>query len=346
MVHVRRTIASELHDAWRAPRRQKQQQRDHAQNVLARGGAAATRTPSYLPRWKVVDGKTFDIANLDFEFLPKCLQASNLSAAHCACSAVERAVRESSGEGDCLDGALFMESAAAAQHANWMELNREWADDELLVPYGELPDEIKEKDRSIVRVAIRRFRAYTRTVFGFIPAHVRRMAFFEFERELARYCEALRQNGHLGVEADLLEIKSTELLLYTHEGDGALEESSKWRASASSTAGWNIVAAACSAMRSAMAPNGPETLLIDPGASTASMALSHGGGKSEETNGQESRRRGSVGDVTTATAAVEIGSELAHTARIAKNVDLCIDVANEVPRSICIFNRYFLCEFC
>ena len=317
MVHVRRAIASELHEAWRAPRRQKQQQRDIKHDALAGDGAAA-RTPAYLPRWKVVDGKTLDIANLDFELLPKSLQTSNLSAAHCACSAVERAVRESTAEGgDSLAGETFMESAAAELHANWMEHNREWADAELLVPYAELTDAIKEKDRSIVRIAIRRFRAYTRTVFGFIPPHVRRMPFFHFERELARYCEALRQNGHLGAEADLLEIQSTELLLCNR--NAALAQGS-----ASSAAGWNIVAAACTAMRSAIAPFGPETLLIDPSAATASR---HEGG---EEDGPEPRRRASVTEVATARAAVEIGSELAHTARIAKNVDLCISVANEV----------------
>ena len=91
----RDATASRLHDMWRTARR-----------IMPDG--------RFEPRFKMVDGAGYDIANLSFVELPKELQKSNVEAAHCACGLVELAAKRG-----CAFDADFFEWAAAKQHDDW-----------------------------------------------------------------------------------------------------------------------------------------------------------------------------------------------------------------------------------
>jgi hypothetical protein len=125
-----KALASQLHDIWRSSR-------------------ARLTDGSYEPRPKLVDGEWYDIANLTYAELPEHFKKSNQESAQCACNEVMNAVAA----GRSLD-AVFVEDASVVQHVNWMRVNGEWADPGLMVDYGELPEDEKEKDRVIVRKAV------------------------------------------------------------------------------------------------------------------------------------------------------------------------------------------------
>lgn len=114
--------ASELHDAWRAGR------------LLPDG--------TYEPRMKD-DGKggEVDIANTPFKDLPEKWQKENRES---AASAVEAILSNPDGND---------EQHADAVHQAWMERNGSWAPAEQMVPYSELPESEKQKDRDVVNVA-------------------------------------------------------------------------------------------------------------------------------------------------------------------------------------------------
>ena len=115
-------IASDLHEAWRAPRR------------LEDG--------SFEPRMKDDgEGGEVDIANTPYHKLPPKWQAENKSAAE----GVVRAV--SSNPTGSLD------DHASAVHDDWLSRNSEWASDEQKLPYAELSQEEKDKDIAVVRTA-------------------------------------------------------------------------------------------------------------------------------------------------------------------------------------------------
>ena len=186
---IRNAIASRLHEMWRDDTR------------LQPDG-------SYLPRIKVVtdpksgEERTYDIANLTFNELPESFQESNTNSAHCACRAVENGYRYK----EDLKSRDFLERASEVQHDQWSDNNKEWADPSLLVPYDELSEPEKEKDRKIVRIALEEYKNYLfmlyhegdALAFGFDKA--------SFGYELARLGEQLRLDGTLPPEADLLEV--------------------------------------------------------------------------------------------------------------------------------------------
>ena len=124
------SVASELHDMWRGARRR-----------LSDG--------TFEPRIKTINGVKYDIANLTFLELPKELQRSNFESAKNVCDSLDAAIRR----GCELDGA-FVEWASDELHENWIVHNKSWADESQLVPYIELSDEEKEKDRVIVLAAL------------------------------------------------------------------------------------------------------------------------------------------------------------------------------------------------
>ena len=123
------SFASVLHDIWRESYRQAD-------------GTIGSRV-------KKIGGFEFDIANLPFEDLPERYQVENLESAKVA----SRHFVEQTIVGNAVDDA-FIEYAAANVHIAWMERNREWAPANLLMPYAELSEEEKEKDRRIVREAV------------------------------------------------------------------------------------------------------------------------------------------------------------------------------------------------
>ncbi|MFA6594255.1 MAG: hypothetical protein WCT16_03270 [Candidatus Buchananbacteria bacterium] len=90
-----------------------------------------------------------DIAATAYVDLPSDKQAENKAAAEvavdCVLAAVEQGIALNDG---------FIEAASAVQHEKWLERNSDWALDSQKVPYAELSEEEKEKDRSFVRFAI------------------------------------------------------------------------------------------------------------------------------------------------------------------------------------------------
>ena len=121
---VEGAVASVLHNNWREARKQ------------ADG--------SYEPRMKD-DGKggKVDIANTDYHSLPEQWQRENLESARSALKAAQAA-------GPKAD----VETVAEAVHIAWLERNSEWAEEIQKLPYADLPEDEKEKDRVVARAAI------------------------------------------------------------------------------------------------------------------------------------------------------------------------------------------------
>jgi len=115
--------AAQLHERWRASRQ------------LPDG--------TYDPRWKDDgQGGQVDIANTPYRELPPAWQAENKTAAESAI----RAILE--------NPEATMESLAATVHEDWLGRNGDWAPPEQKLPYEQLAEEEKEKDRVVVRAAL------------------------------------------------------------------------------------------------------------------------------------------------------------------------------------------------
>merc|ERR1711916_177334 len=137
-----RMVAARLHHEWRLTRLQED--------------------GTFLPRPKKIDGQEFDIANLDYDDLPEAYKFENREAARVACESVREQIGESSNiraSHAVLDDE-FVTRAAIAQHDAWVERNSGRADPSLCIPYEDLPEHEKEKDRLIVREAIRLYRLW------------------------------------------------------------------------------------------------------------------------------------------------------------------------------------------
>lgn len=90
-----------------------------------------------------------DIAATTYADLPADWQGENKRGAEVVVDAVLAAAQS----GRAID-ATFVEEAAATAHAKWVERNGSWAAESLKVPYAELPETEKEKDRIFVRRAV------------------------------------------------------------------------------------------------------------------------------------------------------------------------------------------------
>ena len=121
-------LASSLHDEWRSER-------------------FRPETGGYEPRMKD-DGKggEVDIANTDYADLPEKWQAENKAAALGALRIVTRSHARPDGS---------IEQMSALVHEDWLSRNGDWASAEQKLPYAELSEDEKEKDRVLVRSAIR-----------------------------------------------------------------------------------------------------------------------------------------------------------------------------------------------
>lgn len=129
------TVASALHEMWRGARKE-----------MEEGGRE--------PRIKKVNGVEYDIANLSFLELPIEFQRSNYDSAKCVCGSLGEAITRGSLLGDA-----FVEWASDELHEDWMVHNRSWADPSQMVTYAELSEDEKEKDRVIVRAAVKIYNA-------------------------------------------------------------------------------------------------------------------------------------------------------------------------------------------
>jgi hypothetical protein len=129
-------VASALHNEWRANRKRED--------------------GTYEPRMKDDGvGGQVDIANTDYINLPEKWQTENRIAAEVAVNLVYGAKQE----GKDITSPEFLEEASEAVHIEWMKRNpkEEWNAAQH-VPYSELPESEKQKDRDQVLLAMKSFK--------------------------------------------------------------------------------------------------------------------------------------------------------------------------------------------
>jgi hypothetical protein len=85
--------------------------------------------------------KEIDIAGLPNRLLPPQHSGENTAA---AAGAIEAIIASPDAD---------LEAIAATLHDQWVARNSSWVPDNMKVPYAELPENEKEKDRAIARVA-------------------------------------------------------------------------------------------------------------------------------------------------------------------------------------------------
>jgi|FLOH01.1.fsa_nt_gi hypothetical protein len=130
-------IAAELHETWR--------------NAWARDNGGLVNG-LYPPRLKDDGtGGQVDIANTTFGDLPPKWQHENREAAQAAqVSVLRELLNDQHNTTEDL-----IEAVSVRVHASWVERNKQWAPDELTVPFDQLNEEEKEKDRVVARAALR-----------------------------------------------------------------------------------------------------------------------------------------------------------------------------------------------
>jgi len=149
-------VAKALHDDWRR----------------ARGKDPVTG--KYTPRIKELGGKSYDIANLEFKQLPEYYRFENLIAAKIVTMSLRNAFelcklrKDFPDFNDYVARSEFVEEASALQHMRWVERNKDkgWVSEAQLLPYVELSEVEKDKDRLIVRAAIEVLQSYQATTRG------------------------------------------------------------------------------------------------------------------------------------------------------------------------------------
>lgn len=90
-----------------------------------------------------------NIAAMVYDDLPSDWQAENKAGATCAVDCVMEALEQVRP----LD-ASFVEEASATQHEKWLLRNGAWAPENQKLPYAQLSEDEKEKDRFFVKKAI------------------------------------------------------------------------------------------------------------------------------------------------------------------------------------------------
>jgi len=135
-----KSLGSQLHEEWRKPR-YREDSKDYEPRIK--------KTKDEV--WSQAHGGAVevDIANTSYEDLPSEWQGENKISAEIAVSEVEKAI-----EAGLPYDESFVEVASATLHDKWLERNGSWALPEQNVPYSELSEEEKEKDRVIIRKAI------------------------------------------------------------------------------------------------------------------------------------------------------------------------------------------------
>jgi hypothetical protein len=138
--HVKK-LASELHDEWRESRR--------------------NEDGTFEPRMKKTNDATWinkqgtdevDIANTSYENLPDDWKAENKASADVAVGLIRAQAKR---KNPLENNEEFLENASEVIHIEWLERNKAWAPPEQSISYQELSEDEKEKDRVIIRKAIK-----------------------------------------------------------------------------------------------------------------------------------------------------------------------------------------------
>ncbi len=131
-------LGSLLHDEWRAPR-------------IKEDGSFEERIKTTSDEsWIQENGlNEVDIANTSYEDLPEDWKGENKISAEITLRQIHEAVDNS----ESLDE-NFVEKASSVLHDKWLERNGDWASEEQKLPYEDLSEEEKEKDRVIIRKGI------------------------------------------------------------------------------------------------------------------------------------------------------------------------------------------------
>jgi len=130
-----------LHDEWRAPRKQ--------ENGTFDPRVKKTKDQEWVKNHGTED---VDIANTKYEDLPEDWKGENKISAEVTLNEVYKA---KNGNEELND--KFVEKASAILHEKWLERNGAWAPAEQKLPYAELSEEEKEKDRVIIRKGLEIF---------------------------------------------------------------------------------------------------------------------------------------------------------------------------------------------
>lgn len=140
-------LGSVLHDEWRAPRRIAGTDR-HEPRVKKTKDQQWSETHG--------DAVEVDIANTTYSDLPSDWQYENQASAQVTVDQIADAVA-AGGELD----AAFVETASSVLHDEWLKRNGAWAPAEQKLPYTELLEAEKEKDRVIIRKGIELYKKLT-----------------------------------------------------------------------------------------------------------------------------------------------------------------------------------------
>lgn len=136
---IKNTVASKLHEDWRKTR-------------LNEDGSFEPRLKKTSDQKWINDHEGIDevdIANTSYEDLPSDWQAENATAGEVV--ATELVIAKRNGEEMTPE---MVEMIASIVHDKWLQRN-EWAKGgELDVPYAELPEEEKAKDRDQVMIGL------------------------------------------------------------------------------------------------------------------------------------------------------------------------------------------------
>ena len=201
-------IADALHNQWRS-----------ARTTMPDG--------SFEPRIKTIrvgSGEaTFevDIANTPFEGLPFEYQRANLVAGRYASRFIEQSHRT----GMDVESQTWMEAASANTHECWIRENPWCEDPDLLCVYEKLTEEEKEKDRDVVRIALREYTAYVYSLFKrarmenqsggrpyFDDTEPSKHTFPCFAIACATASHNMRERGVISDDADIMELNPVQLL--------------------------------------------------------------------------------------------------------------------------------------
>lgn len=132
-------LASLLHDEWRASRKR--------EDGTFEPRLKKTKDEAWMKEHGVDE---IDIANTDYVNLPEDWKGENKISAEVAMGEVfknRNVINDANRE-------AFIEGASNVMHEKWLERNGSWAPPEQKLPYAELSEEEKEKDRVIIRKAI------------------------------------------------------------------------------------------------------------------------------------------------------------------------------------------------
>lgn len=134
-------LASQFHEQWRESR------------LLENGGFEPRVKDTNDSEWSVAhSGATqVDIANTPFEDLPTDWQAENMAAAETA----QGTLNEGFANFEDIKSDEFIEKASSNIHDEWVGRNSSYAEESgLNVPYDQLPEDEKSKDRAQILTAV------------------------------------------------------------------------------------------------------------------------------------------------------------------------------------------------